>query len=86
MTKKESFRNEILLKMKYQLDKNTLAMLDEALSESLYQVDIVDAVTLPATYSNSNDYILELYELKRSLTLKQQRRDSQKKPAYRQKR
>lgn len=71
MTKKESFRNEILLKMKYQLDKNTLAMLDEALSESLYQVDIVDAVTLPATYANSNDYILELYELKRSLTLKE---------------
>lgn len=34
MTKKEAFRNEILLKMKYQLDKNELAMLEEALSES----------------------------------------------------
>ena len=65
MTKKEAFRNEILLKMKYQLDKNELAMLEEALSESLYQVEIVDAVTLPATVTDSNDYILGLYELKR---------------------
>lgn len=32
MTKKEAFRNEILLKMKYQLNKNELAMLEEALS------------------------------------------------------
>lgn len=71
MTKKEAFRNEILLKMKYQLDKNELAMLEEALSESLYQVEIVDAVTLPATVTDSNDYILGLYELKRSLVLKE---------------
>ena len=71
MTKKEAFRNEILLKMKYQLDKNELAMLEEALSESLYQVEIVDAVTLPATVTDSNDYILSLYELKRSLVLKE---------------
>lgn len=57
--------------MKYQLDKNELAMLEEALSESLYQVEIVDAVTLPATVTDSNDYILGLYELKRSLVLKE---------------
>ena len=71
MTKKEAFRNEILLKMKYQLNKNELAMLEEALSDSLYQVEIVDAVTLPATVTDSNDYILGLYELKRSLVLKE---------------
>ena len=71
MTKKESFRNEILLKMKYQLGKNELAILDEVLSESLYQKDIVDAVTLPATSIDTNEYILNLYELKKSLTLKE---------------
>lgn len=71
MTKKESFRNEVLLKMKYQLGKNELAMLDEVLSESLYQKDIVDAVTLPATSIDTNEYILNLYELKKSLTLKE---------------
>lgn len=49
MQKKEQFKNEILLKMKYHLGKNELAILEEALSESLYQVDIIDAITLPAT-------------------------------------
>lgn len=70
MTRKDVFKNDLLMKMKYQLGTNELAMLDSALSECLYQVDIVDSVTLPATISTSNDYILELYELKRSLVLK----------------
>lgn len=71
MTRKEIFRNEILMKMKYHLDKDKLTMLETALAESLYQVDIVDAVTLPATMDMSNSYILELYELKRGLVLKE---------------
>lgn len=71
MTRKEIFRNEILMKMKYQLGKNEMAMLENVLAETLYQVDIVDAVTLPATIDNSNEYILSLYELKRSLVLKE---------------
>lgn len=71
MTRKENFRNEILLKMRLHLGKNEMAMLENVLSESLYQVDIVDAVTLPATATDSNEYILALYELKRSLVLKE---------------
>jgi site-specific recombinase XerD len=71
MQKKEQFRNKILLKMKYHLGKNELAILEEALSESLYQVDIIDAITLPATVTDSNDYILNLFELKRSISLKE---------------
>lgn len=71
MQKKEQFKNEILLKMKYHLGKNELAILEEALSESLYQVDIIDAITLPATVTDSNDYILNLFELKRSISLKE---------------
>ena len=71
MTRKQTVRNEIVLKMRYHLGKNELAMLDETLSECLYQVEIVDATTLPATFENSNEYILELYELKRSLVLKE---------------
>lgn len=55
MQKKEQFKNEILLKMKYHLGKNELAILEEALSESLYQVEIVDAITLPATVTDSNE-------------------------------
>ena len=71
MNRKETLKNEIVMKMRYHLGKNELAMLDETLSECLYQVEIVDATTLPATFENSNEYILELYELKRSLVLKE---------------
>ena len=70
MTKKEIFKNEIMIKMKYHLDKNQMSILETTLAEILYQVDIVDAVTLPATIDVSNEYILELYELKRSLVLR----------------
>lgn len=62
--KKEIFKNEIMIKMKYHLDKNQMSILETTLAEILYQVDIVDAVTLPATIDVSNEYILELYELK----------------------
>lgn len=70
MTRKEAFKNEILMKMKYHLGKNELAILETVLSEILYHVDIIDTVTLPATTDMTNEYILELYELKRSLVLK----------------
>ena len=65
MQKKEQFKNEILLKMKYHLGKNELAILDEALSESLYQVDIIDAITqhfrlqLPTAMSHCLRILLE---------------------------
>ena len=59
MQKKEQFKNEILLKMKYHLGKNELAILEEALSESLYQVDIIDAITLPATGTDKRSISLK---------------------------
>lgn len=71
MTRKENFRNEILLKMRLHIGKNEMAILESVLAECLYQVDIVDAVTLPATTTDSNEYILALYETKRSLVLKE---------------
>lgn len=70
MTQKEVFKNRILISMKYHLGKNELAMLETTLSEALYQVEIVEAETLPATINTTNEYILDLYELKRSLVLK----------------
>lgn len=70
MTCKEVFKNEILMKMKYHLGKNELAILETVLSETLYRVEVMESVTLPATVDMTNDYILDLYELKRSLILK----------------
>lgn len=65
MTKKESFKNEILLQMKFHLDHNQMAILETALSEALYCVDIVELQTLPATQDMTNEYLLALYELKK---------------------
>lgn len=70
MTRKEIFRDEILVKMRYHLGKNEIIILETTLEEALYHVDIIDMVTLPATVNTANEYILELYELKRSLVLK----------------
>ncbi len=70
MTHKEIFKNEILIKMKYHLEKGELSILETVLSEALYRVDIIETVTLPATVDMTNEYILDLYELKRSLILK----------------
>lgn len=71
MTKKDMLKNEILLKMKYYLNTEAMMILERTLSECFYQIDIVDATTLPATMDATNEYILELYQLKRSMTLKE---------------
>lgn len=65
MTKKELFKNEVLMKMKRHLDASMISILDVVLSDSLYRVDIVDMETLPATQDMTNEYILQLYELKK---------------------
>ncbi len=70
MTKKELVKNEILMKMKYHLEKNELSMLERTMTEVLYHVDVIEAVTVPATADMANEYILDLYELKRSMVLK----------------
>lgn len=65
MTKKEIFKSEILMKMKRHLNTSLISILDVVLSEALYKIDIVDTETLPATQNMTNEYILQLYEIKR---------------------
>ena len=65
MTKKELFKSEILMKMKRHLDASMISILDVVLSDALYKVNIVDMETLPATQDMTNEYILQLYELKK---------------------
>lgn len=70
MTKKDVFRDEILLKAKNHLDVTQLSILESVLNEALYSVELVDInPTVPAVVDNTNSYILNLYELKRSLSL-----------------
>ena len=72
MTKKELFKNEILMKMKRHLDTSMISILDVVLSDALYRVDIVDMETLPATQDMTNEYILQLYELKKGVKLSEE--------------
>lgn len=65
MTKKETLKNELLLAMKPHLDAGQMAILETAMSEALYNVDVVDMQTLPATQDMTNEYILALYQLKK---------------------
>lgn len=70
MTKKDSFRDNILLKMQHHLDPVTLSMLENTLIESLYSVDLIDInPTSPAVVDDTNSYILQLFELKRGMHL-----------------
>lgn len=70
MTKKDIFKNNVLLKAKNNLSNTQLMILESILKEELYSVEIIDANPyVPCTIDNTNSYILSLYELKRSLSL-----------------
>lgn len=72
MTKKELFKSEILMKMKNHIGATELAIMDVVLADALYKVDIVDMETLPATQDMTNEYILQLYDLKKGQKLSQE--------------
>lgn len=48
MTKKDIFKNDILMAMKHHLKADQMAILENVLSEALYRVDIVEMECLPA--------------------------------------
>lgn len=65
-TQKEIFRNTILIKMNPLLDAVVMEMLNQAIIEALYNVDVVEMQTLPATRDNTNEYIVELFKLRKA--------------------
>ena len=69
MTKKDIFKNDILMAMKYHLKADQMAILENVLSEALYKVELVEVKTLPATIDMTNEYIMSLYELKKGSRL-----------------
>lgn len=64
-TQKEILRNTILTQMKPFLDSVTLEMLNNAIMKALFHVDVVEMETLPATKETTNEYILDLYMMKK---------------------
>lgn len=65
-TQKEILRNTILIKMNPLLDSMVMEMLNQAIIDALYNVDIVEMQTLPATMENTNEYIIELFKIRKA--------------------
>lgn len=64
-SQKEMLRDEILTCMKPYLSEILMDMLNQAIVKALFRVEVTQAETLPATRENTNEYILELYQLKK---------------------
>ena len=70
MERKDILKKEILMKMRNHLDPSIYSMLDNVLTEKLYEVEINDKNNnLPATRDNTNEYILMLYEADKCVEL-----------------
>lgn len=69
MTKKEIVKNEIEMKMRSHLNREQMAILENILSEVLYHFEIIEVECLPATLDTTNEYILDLYEIKKGSRL-----------------
>lgn len=65
-TQKEILRDSILVGMKPYLDKMMLDVLNGVLVKAMFNVDVVQMETLPATRENTNEYILEVYMTKKA--------------------
>lgn len=58
MNEKNILRDDILLKMQNYIGSTEMAILENILNESLYNVDVYTKNnTLPSTVDNSNNYI-----------------------------
>lgn len=70
MTTKDNLTNEILLKMQHHLGSTEMSILQNVLSESFYDVDVYDKKSnMLSTEVDSNNYILDLFKMKRGIKL-----------------
>lgn len=66
MDTKERVRNDILVGMQIHLDTCTMSILDAVIVKAVQNVDMVETSTLPATLDDTNRYILDLFDVKKS--------------------
>lgn len=64
-TRKEMLRDTILTQMQPHIGRKEIDILNQAIAKALFNVDIVEMETLPATQDTTNEYILKLYEIKK---------------------
>lgn len=66
MTEKEKVKNNIMIKMRYHMDAGTMDILAAVLTQELSAVEITGNTTLPATRDDTNEYIMQLFMLKKA--------------------
>lgn len=66
MNKKEELKNNIMLKMRYHLDNQELELLGVVLTDELTKVEVESPETEIATVDNTNEYIMQLFMLKKA--------------------
>lgn len=64
-TMKEILRDSILTQMQPHISGEEMDMLNQAIAKALFNVDVVEMETLPATQDTTNEYILKLYGVKK---------------------
>lgn len=62
---KEQVKNNIMLKMRYHLDSQELDLLGVVLTDELTKVEVEVPETELATVDNTNEYIMDLFMLKK---------------------
>ena len=62
---KELLRDSILTQMQPHISGEEMDMLNQAIAKALFNVDVVEMETLPATQDTTNEYILKLYRVKK---------------------
>lgn len=66
MNAKEVIKNNILIGMGTYLDSVTLQILGAVIAKALFGFEITTIDQLPATIDNTNEYVIDLYQLKNS--------------------
>lgn len=70
MTIKEQVKSNIIMAMRIHLDPATMDVLESVLVKEFCAIDFVEMETLPATMTDINEYIMQLYIDKRTNKIK----------------
>ena len=66
MNAKEKLKNDIIVDMANYISKEVLPMLEIAVMKAVQNLDIRELETLPATIDNTNNYIIDLFMVKKA--------------------
>lgn len=66
MTRIEKLKNDILIGMRMYLDTNTMTILESVIVKAVQGIDIVELDTLPAIVDNTNQYIINLFMVRKA--------------------